>query len=319
MPKDYRERRIDAELPRFHTRHAKRTTSEVAVPGDVTPDPFPEPAATDHLIYVVQSLTPGETTFDVPDLAPGDVVVWALRQVDTADPFVWTAPSTPTGVMKIYTEPANVEQSWSMATVSASLSTTYPNYLWKDYGDYQADADTSNPYLEKITLVFYPLAGITAGAHRLEFTLPAGDVSEIMWGQILRNVDLDNIGAAAGTTIGALPKKAYDAGGTLLSSNYPVTVSVSVPSAYLVAYPYSNRARADYAEPPPSSFGTVVDTFYSSDPVTGRASLYTSGFLCDTGVVTANHTYTDPTTTPQAGATTNFYLYWLALYGIPAP
>jgi hypothetical protein len=81
MPKDYRERRIDTELPRFHTRHAKRTTSEVAVPGDVTPDPFPEPV--ESSIEVIYTFSGGgdvgnATVFEPPvPLASGDLYLVA--------------------------------------------------------------------------------------------------------------------------------------------------------------------------------------------------------------------------------------------------
>jgi hypothetical protein len=81
MPKDYRERRIDEKPPRWLTRHAKQDTTEVAVPGDVTPDPFPEPV--ESSIEVITTFSGGGevgavATFYPPEpLASGDLYLIA--------------------------------------------------------------------------------------------------------------------------------------------------------------------------------------------------------------------------------------------------
>jgi hypothetical protein len=90
MPKDYRERRIDEKPPRWLTRHAKRDTTEVAVPGDVTPDPFPEPEP--ELIFVISTFSGGGaagtvTTHDLDGpLVAGDIYLVAYAYSNLGSP-----------------------------------------------------------------------------------------------------------------------------------------------------------------------------------------------------------------------------------------
>ena len=280
-------------------------------------------------ITVVQTLTPNSNTQTVTGLASGDVVLWLMKYHGAARALYTFAQNSQTSHLRLravgalpedddvsYTVPAHPTQpagtwaDWSVPFWYQERN-SYPSNYWEGTPFY-AYGNVDGSQYEDVYLFVYPITGITTGDYELTFEMPTPEDAtstpigaatlRVMWGKVLRGVDLTKIGKAS-----EYPE--YTSGrpgrqGETYESTYndfPVTASlpVGVNSAYLVAYLEGG------AMDTPDDYGTKIGEFYDSGS-------YLQTLIYDRGVITAASTFANP----PVGSVYEVYLSWFMLYGV---
>jgi hypothetical protein len=245
-------------------------------------------------ITPVYTMTAGQTSFAVPDLRPGDVILWVWHGRKAG---AITAPGAPSTILTIK-DSENNPITWSIASSGPTFldfsnsggDDNYPNWMIRTI------EGTTATELEVMYLIAYPVTGFTQGAYTLQFTLPAATIlSRIAWGKVLRGVSLTHMGEAVQTfklnvsQFDPYVDKPYRITGYIEDYPWPRSIEGGVYSpAYIVCFNHTVVLKS----PQPTSYGTVGATFqtYSTQSIFMEVGTIANGSYTfqDPGTLAAN-------------------------------
>jgi len=274
MPKDYRERRIDNEPPRYRAKLPKRQT--VAVNPE---EPLPE-----------------GTYSTIVTLAPGDGVLWFLRLA--------TADSSPSGRMVSIVD--------TMGGAVSHTYVTEPSG-WTDYlHSFQGDLALDGAGIETVTddtiyVVWDQFDGFTAGDYRLSWDIPATARASVQGAILLQDVDMSSQGDFYNGRYQSPTWEAYYPSG----SPY-ITFPVDVPTAnHSIVYGVWEMTGSVTA---PAGYNTVAGSLHESytytDP-TDSPSTITTSLISRIGVATGS-TLTVPAPDENGKGVGAYTDYWFS-------
>lgn len=252
-------------------------------------------------ISVVQTLTPNSFVQNIPDLQPGDALLFIYSTEGAAE------PSGAATDLSLTTSPGAVPTSFTLAE---SPDDTY----WQPYFLYEF-GNASDVMDEYLYFCLWPLNGFAAGAYSATFALPATDNGKILWGVVLRGLDLTSWGVTQAWPVYSAghPAVSVFSGGGIAYNDFPYDVALTgVASAYSFFFLTQVFVGDGEYLAQDATYGDLVAAFtYSPDPEV-LSQFYVKGAFA---VADDKLTLPEPNFTDNPIGATRYLVEYFVLYG----